>query len=177
MKSFALRTMKSKSTPLMKSKPHGSDEIKSTHRRRGGFHLRKVISSSKMIYSTRKGGRCEEWDLILALRRSVARGSDTPLGCHSLPLVSNPIIYLHKKFRITLTGNSEFLVRGMGFEPTQTYVRYPLKVVRLPIPPPSHIFSCAQCFSSSLYIISDYSALVNRISEESYQHYGEKTVK
>ena len=34
------------------------------------------------------------------------------------------------------------LVRGMGFEPTRTNVRYPLKVVRLPVPPSSQILNC-----------------------------------
>ena len=36
----------------------------------------------------------------------------------------------------------DFLVRGMRLELTRTNVRYPLKVVRLPIPPSSHLLSC-----------------------------------
>ena len=54
------------------------------------------------------------------------------------------------------------LVRGMGFEPTRTNVRYPLKVVRLPVPPSSQVLSF--CSSSErLYIISKETVIVNRL--------------
>ena len=59
---------------------------------------------------------------------------------------------------------SSYLVRGMGFEPTRTNVRYPLKVVRLPVPPSSQVLS----FCSSLerlYIIAKEGNFVNRVNE------------
>ena len=62
---------------------------------------------------------------------------------------SSHATYIKNRYRTNV--RYLFLVRGMGFEPTRTNVRYPLKVVRLPVPPSSHLLNFV--LSQNAYIL------------------------